>query len=116
MLAGFQHSSHDDGCFFMPTRWTDRPIQLSTAISRGCGLPSDDFEGYTASRHLILEQTEEIADRLEAAGIRARDPDRDLWIVGELTGEYERMTGFRRLHLLPEFAQRHRHRTIRRLA
>lgn len=100
----------------MATRRTDRPIQLLTAISRGCGLTSDDFDSYAASREAIIEQTETIARRLEAAGIQARDQGRDITLVGELTGECERITGFRRLHLLPEFAQRHRHRMIRRLS
>ncbi|KXV64766.1 hypothetical protein AD950_06920 [Gluconobacter oxydans] len=95
---------------------TDRPIQLITAISRGCGLTSDDFDSYAASREAIISQTERIADSLEEAGIQARDQGRDITLVGELTGECERITGFRRLHLLPEFAQRHRHRMIRRLS
>lgn len=95
---------------------TDRPIQLITAISRGCGLTSDDFDSYAASREAVVSQTERIADTLEAAGIQARDNTRDITLVGELTGECERITGFRRLHLLPEFAQRHRHRMIRRLS
>ncbi|GAD27645.1 hypothetical protein NBRC3257_2644 [Gluconobacter thailandicus NBRC 3257] len=95
---------------------TDRPIQLLTAISRGCGLTSDDFDSYAASREAVISQTERIADSLEVAGIQARDQGRDITLVGELTGECERITGFRRLHLLPEFAQRHRHRMIRRLS
>jgi len=97
-------------------RRTDRPIQHLTAISRACGLTSDDFDSYAASREAVISQTERIADSLEAAGIQARDQGRDITLVGELTGECERITGFRRLHLLPEFAQRHRHRMIRRLS
>lgn len=91
-------------------------MQLITAISRGCGLMSDDFDRYAASREAIISQTERIAATLEEAGIQARDQGRDITLVGELTGECERITGFRRLHLLPEFAQRHRHRMIRRLS
>jgi len=77
---------------------------------------SDDFDSYAASREAVISQTETIARRLEESGIQARDNTRDIMLVGELTGECERITGFRRLHLLPEFAQRHRHRMIRRLS
>lgn len=99
----------------MPGR--DRPISFTSALSRSSGLTFDEHDDYASSRALVISQTEEIASKLEAAGVSAYEAGTPgVVIVGEITGTVEEASRrFRRLHLLPAYAQSCRRALVREL-
>ena len=69
---------------------------------------SEQYRENAERRVQLVAQTERIADALESQGIQARQEDSDLLAFGEVTGEFDRIEGFRSVCFLPTVAQRDR--------
>lgn len=92
-----------------------RSITAESVINRRCGISYPSSKYYPREREYIRAATEKIANQLEIAGIPARTASRDIFIIGEVTGGVERISTYRRIHLLPEFSQSHKSKLIRQL-
>lgn len=69
---------------------------------------SEQYRENAEKRALLLAQTERLADALESEGITARQEKVDLLAFGEVTGQFDRIEGFRSICFLPTIAQRDR--------
>lgn len=73
---------------------------------------SEQYRESATKRALLLEQTKQLATALEGEGISAWQEDSDLIAIGEVTGQIDRIDGFRSICFLPTVAQRDRRQIL----